>query len=119
MQIGTTSLDAVEASIQPTNQPRVFQNSNDVVQALKQSQVDAIVVDVPTAFYLTAVQVPDGEIVGSFPAPGGDKWGALLQKGSPITDCVSAAVDELKSSGELEQIQKKWIDDKTNAPVLG
>ena len=119
VQIGTTSLEAVDSSIQPSNDPRVFQTSNDVVQALKTGQVDAVVVDVPTAFYLTAVQVPDGQIVGQFPAPGGDTWGAVLAKDSPLTDCVSAAIDELDSSGDLAEIQKTWIDDKTKAPVLG
>ena len=110
VQIGTTSLDAVNEVIQPDEDPSVFQNSNDVVSALKQGQVDAVVVDTPTALYLTAVQVPDGTIVGEFPAPGGDEWGALLAKDSSLTACVSAAVDELKSSGELDQIQQEWIN---------
>jgi polar amino acid transport system substrate-binding protein len=110
VQIGTTSLDAVNETIQPDDDPSVFQNSNDVVSALKQGQVDAVVVDTPTARYLTAVQVPDGTIVGEFPAPGGDEWGALLAKDSSLTACVSAAVDELKSSGELDQIQQEWIN---------
>jgi polar amino acid transport system substrate-binding protein len=118
VQIGTTSLEAVESSIQPSSEPRVFQNSNDVVQALKQGQVDAIVVDVPTAFYVTAVQVEDGVIAGRFPAPGGDQWGAVLGKDSPLTDCVSAAIAELDSSGELAELQATWIDEKTKAPVL-
>ena len=96
--------------IQPDSDPRVFQNSNDVVSALKQRQVDAVVVDTPTALYLTAVQVPDGTIVGEFPAPGGDEWGALLAKDSSLTACVSAAVDELKSSGQLDEIQQQWIN---------
>ncbi|MEZ5156173.1 MAG: ABC transporter substrate-binding protein [Solirubrobacterales bacterium] len=110
VQIGTTSLDAVNEVIQPDEDPSVFQNSNDVVSALKQGQVDAVVVDTPTALYLTAVQVPDGTIVGEFPAPGGDEWGALLAKDSSLTACVSAAVDELKSSGELDEIQQEWIN---------
>lgn len=118
VQIGTTSLDAVEASIQPTSDPEVFDTSNDVVTALKQEQVEAIVVDVPTAFFLTAVQVPEGEIVGQFSAPGGDEWGALLEKGSPLTDCVSFAIDSLRESGELGEIEQEWISDKANAPVL-
>jgi polar amino acid transport system substrate-binding protein len=80
--------------------------------------VDAVVVDVPTAYFLTAVQVTDGVTVGQFPAPGGDEWGALLEKGSPLTDCVSAAVDELNSSGELPAIEERWMSDVTNAPVL-
>ena len=88
----------------------MFDNSNDVVTALKQGQVDAVVVDTPTALYLTAVQVPDATIVGEFPAPGGDEWGALLAKDSSLTDCVSAAVDELESSGELDKIQEEWIN---------
>lgn len=75
VQIGTTSLDAVNETIQPDSEPQVFDTSNDVVSALKQGQVDAVVVDTPTALYLTAVQVPDATIVGEFPAPGGDEWG--------------------------------------------
>ena len=118
VQIGTTSLEAVEATIQPSSEPRVFDTSNDVVSALKQGQVDAIVVDVPTAFFLTAVQVPKGEIVGQFPAPGGDEWGALLAKDSPLTACVSAAVDELESTGELDELNERWIKDVAQAPVL-
>jgi polar amino acid transport system substrate-binding protein len=118
VQIGTTSLDAVEVSIQPSNEPQVFDTSNDVVTALKNEQVDAVVVDVPTAFFLTAVQVPQGTIVGQFSAPGGDEWGALLEKDSPLTDCVSAAIDSLSESGELTEIEQTWISEKAKAPVL-
>ena len=118
VQIGTTSLDAVEASIQPTTDPKVFDTSNDVVTALKQDQVDAVVVDVPTAFFLTAVQVPEGELIGQFSAPGGDEWGALLEKDSPLTACVSFAIEELRDSGELAEIEDRWINQAADAPVL-
>jgi polar amino acid transport system substrate-binding protein len=118
VQIGTTSLEAVNDEIDPDTDAQVFDTSNDVVQALKNGSVDVVVVDVPTAFYLTAVQVPAATVVGQFAAPGGDQWGALLQKGSPLTDCVSFAIDQLKDSGELEQIESTWISEKTNAPVI-
>ena len=118
VQIGTTSQEAVDASIAPSTPPKVFDTSNDVVTALKNEQVDAVVVDVPTAYFLTAVQVPEAKTVGQFPAPGGDEWGALLQKDSPLTACVSAAIEELKESGELPAIEKRWMSDVTNAPVL-
>jgi len=118
VQIGTTSLDAVNSEIQPSNQPKVFNDSNDVVTALKEGQVDAVVVDLPTALYLTAVQVPDATIVGQFPAPGGDQWGALLAKGSSLTGCVSHAIDELRSSGELGKIQDRWMNKAAQAPTL-
>jgi polar amino acid transport system substrate-binding protein len=118
VQVGTTSLDAVDAEIAPDTEPQVFNDSNDVVTALKQGQVDAVVVDLPTALYLTAVQVPDGKIVGQFEAPGGDEWGALLEKDSSLTGCVSAAIDELRASGELAKIEQKWMSAAAGAPKL-
>jgi polar amino acid transport system substrate-binding protein len=118
VQLGTTSLDAVNSEIQPSEQPKVFNDSNDVVTALKENQVDAIVTDLPTALYITAVQVPDGTVVGQFSAPGGDQWGALLAKGSPLTPCVSLAIDELRSSGDLQRIETHWMSQAANAPTL-
>jgi polar amino acid transport system substrate-binding protein len=118
VQIGTTSLDAVREVIQPSTQEKVFDNSNDVVTALKQGQVEAVVVDLPTALYVTAAQVPDATIVGQFPAPGGDRFGALLTRGSALTTCVSEAIHYLRSSGELKQITDRWMSQAANAPVL-
>jgi polar amino acid transport system substrate-binding protein len=118
VQIGSTSLDAVNGEIQPSTQPKVFNDSNDVVTALKEHQVDAVVVDLPTALYLTAAQVPSATIVGQFSAPGGDKWGALLAKGSSITGCVSKAIDDLRSSGQLAKLNQRWMSQAANAPLL-
>ncbi len=118
VQIGTTSLEAVEASIRPEQDVQVFDTSNDVVSALKQGQVDAVVVDVPTAFYLTAAQVPKAGIVGQFSAPGGDRWGALLERDSRLTGCVSLAVIALRASGELAAIEEEWMSAAADAPIL-
>jgi polar amino acid transport system substrate-binding protein len=118
VQIGTTSLDAVDSEIQPSTQPKVFNDSNDVVTALKEGQVDAVVVDLPTALYLTAAQVPSATIVGQFSAPGGDQWGALLAKDSPLTACVSRAIEDLRASGELGKIENRWMSQAAKAPTL-
>jgi polar amino acid transport system substrate-binding protein len=118
VQIGTTSLDAVTASIQPSEQPKVFDDSNAVVTAIKQDQVDAVVVDLPTALFLTAVELPNASVVGQFEAPGGDRWGALLEKDSPLTDCVNQAIGKLKDSGELDEITQQWMSESADAPVL-
>jgi polar amino acid transport system substrate-binding protein len=118
VQIGTTSLEAAEAEIEPSSRPEVFNTSNDVIQALKNEQIDAVVVDLPTALYLTAVQVPEAAVVGQFSAPGGDQWGALLEKDSQLTGCVSAAIEELESSGELEKITQRWMSQAAGAPEL-
>jgi polar amino acid transport system substrate-binding protein len=118
VQIGTTSLDAVSEVVKPDNDPKVFNDSNDVVTALKQNQVDAIVVDLPTAFYLTAAQVPGSKIVGQFSAPGGDSFGLLLQKDSKLTPCLDQAIDKLDSSGELKRITDRWMGEAAGAPEL-
>jgi polar amino acid transport system substrate-binding protein len=118
VQIGTTSLDAVTEVIQPSNDPKVFNDSNDVVTALKQNQVDAIVTDLPTAFYITAAQVPGSKIIGQFNAPGGDSFGLLLAKDSKLTPCVDKALGKLESSGELKQITDKWMGEAAGAPEL-
>jgi polar amino acid transport system substrate-binding protein len=113
VQVGTTSLDAVNASIKPAQQPQVFNDSNDTIRALKGKRVDAIVVDLPTAFYLTAAEVPEAKIVGQFAAPGGDKWGLLLQKGSKLTSCVDQALGKV----DLKALQDRWMGGDA-APAL-
>jgi polar amino acid transport system substrate-binding protein len=117
VQIGTTSLDAVNASIQPSKQPKVFDDSNATVTALKQNQVEAVVTDLPTALYLTAAEIPSATVVGQFSAPGGDTWGALLEKDSPLTECVSKAISDLRDSGDLDQITEKWMGAETAAEL--
>jgi polar amino acid transport system substrate-binding protein len=118
VQVGTTSLDAVNELIQPSSDPQVFNDSNDTVRALKTKRVEAIVVDLPTAFFLTAVEVPEAKIAGQFDAPGGDDWGLVLEKDSELTPCVNQALEELKSSGQLQEITDKWMGGQAGAPEL-
>ena len=118
VQIGTTSLDAVSEVIKPSSQPQVYNDSNDTVRALKAKRIEAIVVDLPTAFYLTAAEIPEAKITGQFDAPGGDDWGLVLAKDSELTPCVNKALEALKSSGELEQISDKWLGGQACAPEL-
>ena len=118
VQIGTTSLDAVKNVIMPSKDPKVFNDSNDVVTALKQNQVDAIVTDLPTAFYITAAQVPGSTIVGQFNTGEGDSFGLLLEKDSHLTPCLDKAIGELTASGELKKITDKWMGKAAGAPEL-
>ena len=115
--VGTTSLDAIENQIGAT--PQVFNDNAAGVSALKNKQIDGLVVDLPTAFYLSAVEVPNGLIVGQLPSTGsGDSFGLLLAKGSPITGCVSAAVDAITADGTLAAIEDQWLASGAGAPVL-
>ncbi len=118
VQLGSTSLDAVNSVIKPTQQPQVFNDSHDVVSAFKIHRVDAIVVDLATAFQLTATDLPHTAIAGQFSAPGGDTWGALLSKGSHLTPCVDKAVTSLRADGTLAALSKRWIASAANVPEL-
>lgn len=110
-QVGTTSYTAIKDQIQPSTDPKVFDTNDLAVQALKNKQIDGIAVDVPTAFYMTAAQLDDGVIVGQLPAAGGaqEQFGAVLDKGSALTPCVTKAVDALREDGTLEKLQTQYL----------
>jgi polar amino acid transport system substrate-binding protein len=118
VQIGTTSLAAVNQLIKPTTQPNIFNTSNDVVSAFKIGRVNAVVVDLATAFDLTSTTLPHTVIAGQFSAPGGDRWGVLLAKGSGLTKCVNKALVVLRHNGTLSQLSSKWIASAGSVPVL-
>jgi polar amino acid transport system substrate-binding protein len=115
--VGTTSLDAIEKQI--GIKPQVFNDNAAGVSALKNGQIDGLVVDLPTAFYLSGVEVKDGLIVGQLPSTGaGDQFGLLLSKGSKLTTCVTGAVDAITADGTLAAITDKWLATDAGAPVL-
>ena len=119
-QVGTTSYDAIGATIAPASPPAVFNTNDDAKLALSNGQVDAIVVDLPTAFYITSAELSGGKIVGQLPAGTGtpEQFGAVLDKGSPLTGCVSEAVERLRSAGTLTALEKQWLTSAGNAPEL-
>jgi polar amino acid transport system substrate-binding protein len=118
-QKGTTSLDAINDVIKPGGSPAEFPTNDLAVDALKNGQVDGLVVDLPTGFYVTSAQVTDAKIVGQLPvAASPEQFGLVLEKGSSLTSCVSKAVDALRSDGTLDQLQQKWLATAGNAPEL-
>ncbi len=118
-QTGTTSHRMLTETVAPTTAPSVFNNSQDTVQALKGGQVDAIVVDLPTALYLVAAELDGGVVVGQFAdTSGGDQFGLVLPKGSALTAAVTGAVDALRADGTLDSLAKTWLSDSVNVPVL-
>ena len=115
--VGTTSLDAIESQL--GLKASVFNDNAAGVSALKNKQIDGLVVDLPTAFYLSGVEVENGIIVGQLPSSGsGDQFGLLLTKGSALTSCVSGAVDAITADGTLASITDTWLATNTGSPVL-
>jgi polar amino acid transport system substrate-binding protein len=114
-QIGTTSLQVINETIQPSAEPSVYDTNNDAISALKARQIDAIVVDFPTALYMAAVQLEGGKVVGRL--PGGDEYfGVVLEKDSPLTECVNQAIAALRDDGTLDRLEQEWLGG--SAPVL-
>lgn len=120
-QAGTTAYDTIQNVIQPTSAAKLYDSNDAAIQALKAKQIDAIVVDLPTAFYITAVQLPNSVIAGQLPVqqgPNAEHFSLVLAKGSPLTSCVNQAIAALKADGQLDQITKEWLSDKASAPIL-
>ena len=119
-QTGTTSFSAAEEIIAPDAGVQVFNSNEDAKLALESGQIDAIVVDLPTAFYIAGVELDGGVIVGQLPdsAGGADAFGLVLPKDSPLTAQVTAAVDALRENGTLAEIEAEWLAEFAGAPVL-
>lgn len=118
VQIGTTSLSAVNQVIKPSQQPQIYNTSNDVVAAFKIHRVQAIVVDYATALYLSSSEIKGSTIAGQFKAPGGDNWGLLMKKGSALAPCVDKAMSKLRANGTLKRLTNQWMSSKVAVPVL-
>ncbi len=119
-QTGTTSLTVLREVIQPDTDPIVFKDTSAAKQALLNDQVDAILADLPTAFYITAVEIPKATIVGQFQPETGEQeeFGMLFEKGSPLVECVNQALAILRDDGTLASIESRWLSDVVGVPEL-
>jgi polar amino acid transport system substrate-binding protein len=118
-QLGTTSYNFITSTIKPTTQPAVYQQNAAAVLALKNKQIDGLVVDLPTAFYVSAAQVPNSKVLGQFNSgAGAGYFGMVFAKGNSLAACVDQALAKLRASGTLQQLDQKWLAKATGAPVL-
>lgn len=120
VQAGTTSLDAVNELIEPKAEPLTFDDSEGVVSAFRDGQLDAIVVDLPTAIALRdeLASNPVTVLAGQFESDGGDEWGAVMPRDSELKPCVDQAIENLKENGTLEELTNQWMRDSADAPTL-
>jgi polar amino acid transport system substrate-binding protein len=116
-QLGTTSYQFIRSKIKPKS-VKVFNTNDKAVFALKNKLVDGVVVDLPTAFYVTAVEVPNSKILGQFASTTGEHFGMVFQKGNPLRTCVNKALATLKANGTLNRIKSTWLSKVVSVPVL-
>ena len=116
--IGTTSYDYIVNTIQPNTEAGAYNSLSDTVAALNAGQVDAIVVDAPTAYYLAdpfVQEVKHGVVVGLFPTAGAQEYfGLAFETGNPLVECANLAIAEIRVGGTLDAIHQKWLVEKTN-----
>jgi polar amino acid transport system substrate-binding protein len=118
-QVGTTSYSYIVQYIQPSEEPFTYDNTNDAKSALNAEQIDGVVVDLPTAFYISAVEIPKSAVVGQFTTQGEtEQFGLLFEDGNPLVGCVNQALEALRSDGTLAAIQDEWLSQAVSAPVL-
>jgi polar amino acid transport system substrate-binding protein len=119
-QTGTTSLTAIREVINPANDPGVFEDTNAAKQALLNGQIDAILADLPTAFYISAAEIPKSTLVGQFQPESGkqEEFGMLFEKGNPLVSCVNEALAAMEADGTLEQLEQTWLSDVVDVPEL-
>jgi polar amino acid transport system substrate-binding protein len=116
-QIGTTSLDLINEVIQPEKQPRVYDTSVAVIQALNNGQIDGYVVDAPTAYVNVLIgEAEHGVVVGQFPEQG-EHFGLVFALDNPLVECINLAIGSLKADGTLQRLEDEWLADLTY-PVL-
>jgi polar amino acid transport system substrate-binding protein len=117
--IQTTSLTYIEETIQPSTDPAVYEDLNGAIRDLKSGQIDGIVVDYPTGWFIANVQIDGGVLVGQFPTAGEQEYFSLaLEQGSSLTECVNLAIAELRDDGTLDAIRQEWLEQVAAAPVI-
>ncbi len=115
-QVGTTSLDFINDVIAPDSEPLVYDTNADAKAAFDAGQLDGLVLDLPTAFYVSAVEIEGSTVIAQFPASDDDpeQFGMLFEEGNPLRDCVNQALANV----DLDAIQQEWLSDVVEAPVI-
>lgn len=119
-QVGTTSLDFITEVIDPDQEPYVYNDNSAAKAALDAQQVDGIVLDLPTAFYVSAVEIEGTAVIGQFPSTGAEseQFGLVFEEGNPLRDCVNEALDRLREDGTLDDLEQEWLSEAVDAPVI-
>ncbi|NNE88948.1 MAG: amino acid ABC transporter substrate-binding protein [Silicimonas sp.] len=117
----TTAVPMLAEVVQPDADPLLYGDNADVVEAMKANQIDAALMDLPTALYTAAVLMDDGVVLGQFPperSENPDQFGMILEEGNPLKACVDEAIGALKADGTLAAIENQWLSATTGVPVI-
>jgi polar amino acid transport system substrate-binding protein len=114
--VGTTSLDFVNETIQPNEEPKIYDTNNDAISALQSGQIDALVTDLVTTVYMRDFQVDNSVAVGQYPR--NEQFGMLFEQGNPLVGCVNKVLGEMKEDGTLQRLKEKYLQQYLSVPTL-
>ena len=115
-QVGTTALSFINEVVQPDEDPKIFDTTNDAKSALESGQIDALITDVVTTVYLRDFEIDNSVVIGQYPKV--EHFGLVFEQGSPLRDCVNQVLSDMKEDGTLKQLQDKWLQDYLGVPTL-
>lgn len=108
---GQTSLPDAEAAWGDAVELVPYDEAGMAMQAMSSDQIDAVVMDVSQAVSASTVYFPDTSVIGTLPASGEPaQLGFVLDAESPLTACVSDAVEALQADGTLDELATEWLN---------
>ena len=115
-QVGTTSLEFINEKIQPSEDPKVYDSTNDARSAMQSGQIDALVTDLPTTVYLRDFEIDNSVVVGQYPR--NEQFGMLFEQGNPLVGCVNQVLAKMKEDGTLRELEEKYLQQYLSVPIL-
>jgi polar amino acid transport system substrate-binding protein len=115
-QVGTTALDFVNETVKPTEDPKIYDTTNDAKSALESGQIDVFVTDLVATVFMRDFQIEDSTVIGKYPRD--EQFGMLFEQGNPLVGCVNQVLGEMKNDGTLEKLQKKHLQQYLDVPTL-
>jgi polar amino acid transport system substrate-binding protein len=115
-QVGTTSLDFVNETVKPTEDPKIYDTTNDAKSALESGQIDVFVTDLVTTVYLRDFEIEGSTVIGKYPR--NEQFGMLFEQGNPLVGCVNEILGEMKNDGTLKELEQKHLQQYLNVPTL-
>jgi polar amino acid transport system substrate-binding protein len=115
-QVGTTALDFVNETVKPTEDPKVYDSTNDAKSALESGQIDVFVTDLVTTVYLRDIEIEGSTVIGKYPR--NEQFGMLFEQGNPLVGCVNQVLGEMKNDGTLKELKQKHLQQYLDVPAL-
>jgi polar amino acid transport system substrate-binding protein len=115
-QVGTTSLDFINETVKPNEEPKIYDTTNDAKSALESGQIDALVTDLVTTVYLRDFEIDNSVVVGQYPR--NEQFGMLFEQGNPLVGCVNQVLGEMKEDGTLQKLKEKHLQQYLSVPTL-